>query len=729
MLKFITIFLFLFFGTLPLHAQINIPAAVSDSANLAGYTLTRDSILLNSVVIRGEKVAVQYHSDKMVLNIAGNSIFKTSANAMDILRKAPGVAVNPDGTLLLSGRNNPVIFINGKPVEMSPEESQAYLNSLNPDQIETIEIISNPSSRYDGRYKAIIDIRLKSDLSVGWKGNLNTTFRQNIYALSDNSLNLAYKTKKVNYTLRGSYLLGHDYYQYDALQRLANKNYMTTNTWTRTFNNNPMVQLGADYALGKNQHLEITLKTYHANRKLDAHNTLTFADSLKQNTVGINQTENRSAPTQRNYSVNGSYDIALRNGKLTLFGSLAKIGNRQNEDIQIRDVFKEALRSYWKTALRNDITIRNVQLDYIKNLKKATLEAGAKYVAIATNNDLKYDTLAQNGTFAPDAGRTNRFLYREYITAAYASYVYKFSKLDVNMSLRTEQTRTIANAVTEETILKRDYFNWLPGANISYAFNDDERLSLAFTKRITRPNFDQLNPFRFYLSPLNYRVGNPNLRPSVTSSVQLSYSVRELSTILSLGREKDFMVRYPEYNPVTNDLLYLGMNLPFSDFASLETSYTLAISRWWKATHNVLIYYNKQEMPYLGKTYAIGVTDFTINGSQVFNLVNGFTLDATYRYKSRSGSSLYIAKSQGNLDLGLQKSWRSGKLSTKLNVYDIFYTHQYSLIFREKSIIDNQFTHRFKTRRVALTLTYNFGKADYSIKKSRTNVEEGRAGN
>lgn len=660
MFKFITVFLVLLLGTLSLHAQINIPGTVSDSINLPGYTLTQDSILLNSVVIRGEKAAVQYHSDKMVLNIAGNSIFRTSANVMDILRKAPGVAVNPDGTLLLSGRNNPVVFINGKPVEMSAEESQAYLNSLNPDQIETIEIISNPSSRYDGRYKAIIDIRLKSDHSVGWKGNLNASLRQNIYSYSDNTLNLSYKTKKVNYTLRGSYLLGQDYYQYDALQRLANKNYMTTNTWTRTFNNNPLLQLGADYAIGKNQHLEITVKTYQANRKLDAFNTLTFADSLKQNTIGKNQTENRSEPTQRNYSMNASYNIALRNGRLTFFGSLAKISNRQNEDIQIRDVFKEALRSYWKTGLRNDISIHNLQLDYSRNLKKGVVEAGAKYVAIATNNDLKYDTLSQNGTFAPDAGRTNRFLYREYIAAAYAAYVYKINKLDVNLSLRTEHTQTTANAVTEGINRERSYFNWLPGANISYAFNAYERIGLVFTTRITRPNFDQLNPFRFYLSPLNYRVGNPNLRPSVTSSVQLSYSVRDWSTTLSLGREKDFMARYPEYNPVTNDLLYLGMNLPFSDFASLETSYTFAISSWWKTTHNVLIYYNKQETPYLGKTYAIGVTDFTINGSQVFNLPDGFTVDATYRYKSRSGSSLYMAKSQGNLDFGLQKSWRRG---------------------------------------------------------------------
>jgi outer membrane receptor protein involved in Fe transport len=697
--------------------------------HLGIVALQQDAKLLNSVNIRGEKSAVQYRSDRIVLNIGGNGAFKSSANVIDILRKSPGVSVSPDGALLLSGRNTPVIFINGKPIEMSPDEMLAYLNGLTPESIEAIEIIANPSSKYDGQYKGIIDIRLKSDHTIGLKGSLNSAFRRNVYSSSDNGLSISYRTKGTTYNLRAAYVLGDDYYQYDALQRLASKNYMTTNTQTKTANNNPTLQFGADYALKKNRRLEFSVKTYQANRNLSAHNRLTFEDSLKQNIAGINLTENQSTPQQRNFAVNAGYNASFGNNIFTFFGSITSITNRQSEDIQIRDGLRNTLRSYWKTALQNQVLIRTIQGDYSKTLKKGQLESGAKYAYITTDNDLQYDTLGRDNTFVQDAGRSNQFLYREYIAAGYLMYNLKIKKYTFNLSVRAEHTRTVANSVTQNETQARSYLNWLPGANISYDISKASRIGVAFTRRLTRPNFDQLNPFRFYLSPLNYRVGNPYLRPSLISSFQTTFNHNDLNFTLTAGREKDLMARYPEYNRVTNELLYLGMNLPHSDFASLESGYALAITNWWRTSHNIGVYYQKQQMPYLGKTYAIGVFDYSINGSQTFSLPEGITADLTYRYKSRSGNSLYIIKPLSSVDLGVQKSWLGGKLSTKMNVYDIFYGHHISLVFREKSIIDNQLSHRFKTRRLVVALTYNFGSATYNARKARTSEEEGRAGN
>jgi hypothetical protein len=487
--------------------------------------------------------------------------------------------------------------------------------------------------------------------------------------------------------------------------------------------------LAADYALRKNQHLELSVNTYQANRNLTAHNQLIFEDSLQKNVVGLNVTENQSTPKQRNYAVNAAYNMDFSNSKLSFFGTITRITNRQNEDIQIRDELRDTLRSYWKTALQNQVLIRTIQGDYSKTLKKGRLESGAKYAFITTDNDLKYDTLTRENTFVPDAGRSNQFLYREYISAGYLLYDVKVNQYSFNLSVRAEHTRTVANSVTQNQTQARSYLNWLPGVNISYDISKATRLGVAFTRRITRPNFDQLNPFRFYLSPLNYRVGNPYLRPSLISSIQMTFNHHNLNATLTAGREKDLMARYPEYNRVTNELLYLGMNLPYSDFASLESGYTLSITNWWRTSHNMGVYYQKQQMPYLGKTYAIGVFDYSINGSQTFSLPKGITADLTYRYKSRGGSSLYISKPLGSVDIGAQKSWFQGKLSTKVNFYDMFYGHQLSFVFREKAIIDNQFTHRFKTRRVVLALTYNFGSATYHAKKARTSEEEGRAGN
>ncbi|WP_315818497.1 TonB-dependent receptor domain-containing protein [Paraflavitalea speifideaquila] len=171
---------------------------------------------------------------------------------------------------------------------------------------------------------------------------------------------------------------------------------------------------------------------------------------------------------------------------------------------------------------------------------------------------MKYDTLSKDNLFVRDAGRTNRFLYDEYISAGYAVYSYKVKKMSFRLSVRLEHTYTEANAFTQEPNKKRNYFTWLPGANFSYALGAQQQVNVSFTRRMTRPGFAQLNPFRFYLSPLNYWVGNPYLLPSVTSVLNLSYTHKNFNIGISLGKEEDVMTRYPEYNGVTNELLYLG---------------------------------------------------------------------------------------------------------------------------------------------------------------------------
>lgn len=710
------------FRDIDLAAQ---PAVVQ----LFPFLLQPDPKQLGEVTVRGNANAIRYEPGKTILRVAGNQLFKSSVNALDVLGRAPGVLVNPDGTLLLSGRNTPTVFIDGKPVVMSPEEQQAYLRGLTPEMIESIEVIHNPSSRYDGQYTAIIDIRLKQNTETGLKGIISSAVRRNVYTQADNNLSLSYRNRQTTYSLLAGYVVGDDYYQYDALQKLAAGHFMKTQTYTRTANNNLNVQLTAAYVLGKRQTIDFALKAYHANRDMGAYNTLTFREPLGEVVQGINQTVTLSNPRQRNYAFNAAYDYKFsKNSNLTIFGLLRTVRNRQREDIQIRDQLADTLADYWKTALKNDIRIRSLQADYTHSTKTGRWEAGVKFVSITTDNDLRYDTLATDGLFVRDAGRTNQFVYRESISAGYMAYEYRAGKFNVKLNTRGEYTQTVAHSVTDNHLRKRNYLNLLPGASVTYQLDESHRFSIFFTSRLTRPDFDQLNPFRFYLSPLNYRVGNPNLIASAIRSLNLSWTRNELNVTASAGREKNLLTRYPEYNRVTNELLYLGANLPFSDFASLETGYTFSPFRWWKSINTVGIYYRKQKMPYLGNVYAIGVTDFTINGNQVFSLPYGITADLGYRYRSWSGNSLYIFKPMGSLDIGVQKNWWQGKLNSRLNVYDLFYTYVTQFVFREKAIIDNQLAHRIASRRVVLTLALNIGKATYKTKPTRTSDEENRAG-
>jgi hypothetical protein len=224
-------------------------------------------------------------------------------------------------------------------------------------------------------------------------------------------------------------------------------------------------------------------------------------------------------------------------------------------------------------------------------------------------------------------------------------------------------------------------------------------------------------------------VGNPYLLPSTTKQLSLTYTRKNFYILLNAGRESDPMARYPEYNRLTNVLEYLGTSLPYNDFATLEASLPLPLNKWWRMNHTLGLYYKKEQTPYHGIVYQIPITNYMINGSQIFTIAKDFTLDMYYYYISGRGNSLYIFKPMYYLGFGLQKTWLKGKLNTKLNFYDIFNTNYLQLVFREKSIINNEFSHWNGNQRGVFSLNYNFGKSGYKVRQNIRNEEESRINN
>jgi outer membrane receptor protein involved in Fe transport len=670
----------------------------------------------------------QREAGKLIMQVAGNKFFKTSANALDVLKKLPGLEVGPDGSLLLSGRVTPGIFIDGKPQTMSAEELQQYLANLSPDMIAAIEVINNPSSQYDGEYKGIINIKLKPDQTLGWKGMLSTSVQQNEYRQADNNFLLTYKTKKLAYTARLGYTTGTTIRRYNALQHLANTNIMATNTKMLTKSNNYTLQLGIEYALKKDQQLELQLRTAHLNRTTHSFNTLHATDSQAKQVVFNTTSNNHADPEQHNYAANLNYTAKWPKTQLQVLTSFATIGNRQGEDIQNKNALTNQLLEYWQTQLKNDIFIRMVQVDLLGEAGKGKWRAGAKLALTTTRNDLQYDTLNTAHLFVTDSNRTNNFQYDEYITAGYITYERKLNKFNLTAGLRAEHTHSVGNAGTLNQVTKRNYTTWLPSLNITYDITPNQQLNVAVSRRITRPGFPALNPFRFYFSPLNYWVGNPLLLPSKTSALTISYSQKAFTVAVNMGREKDPMTRYPEYNPTTNILEYLGRNLPYNDFAGIETSLPVVVTKWWRMSNTLAGYYKKEQTPYHSVTYTIPINWFTISGSQVFSLPKKFTFDVNYYYSSPNGDGLYFGRPLSYIDLSLQRSWLKGRLNTKINYNDILNTYRIQRIFREKSIIDNRLAHWFGQRRVVLTISYSFGQSTFKAKAINKNDEENRAG-
>ncbi|RDC54738.1 TonB-dependent receptor [Pedobacter chinensis] len=696
-----------------------------NNVELGNILIPEDINLLNEVTITGGIPAFSTQNGQITIGVANNAFFKSASNLLDVFRKLPSLQVNQDGTMQMASRATPTLFVDGKPVNMSNDEILIYLSSLSPDMVESIEMINQPSSKYDGEYQGIIDVKLKRNLSLGLKGIYNARFQQNNYSLLDNNLSLIFKTTRFIYDVKLGHTTGSTFYKYYALQYLANTNAMITDTRTVTSNQNFNVQAKVTYELKNGQNLEAFLRSYQINRNAVSGNQLITQTAGLNQTMALVKSDNNALPKQYNYAGGINYDARFKDGELHLITSLVQIDNKQTEDIQNHNALNGELLNYWKTNSRNNILIRTAQADYTQNIGKGKLEFGGKFAYTSTENNLRYDTLA-NSIFYLDSRRSNQFSYHEYITAGYLSYSGQWDKISYSLSLRTEYTRTMANSITTGTFTGRKYLKWLPSFNLTYAINDKEQLSFSYSRRLTRPTFAALNPFRFYYSPRHYWIGNPYLQASTTSLLALSYSRKALNISLNAGRETDVISRYPEYNPETNELIFLGRNIPYRNFANLQISSPITVNKWWRMNHNIGFYYNKELTPYFGQTYQIPIYDYKINGSQVFTLKN-WLFDLSYIYESKSGSGLYIFAPVYGIDFGLQKGWLKNQLNTKITLYDAFDNIKRRFIFREKSIINNDFYHYFASQRLVFSLTYNFGRSTYKAKENKKSDEENRA--
>lgn len=712
-------------GYRQIQRDISLQAQNPKILELGDILMVEDPNLLKEVTITGGTPSLSTQTGQLKIGVANNAFFKSSANLLDVFRKLPGLQVNQDGTMQMASRATPTLFVDGRPVNMNNDEILAYLSSLSPDMVESIEMTNQPAARYDGEYQGIIDVKLKKNQSLGLRGTYNLRLQRNNYSLLDNNLSLVYKTNRFIYDIKLGHTSGSTFYKYHALQFLPNTHAMITDTRTVTANQNYNIQAKVAYELQKGQNLEAFVRTYQLDRKATSRNLLITQTADLANTIGLVKSNNDALPKQHNYAGGLNYDAQFRRSELHVIASVAQIDNRQTEDIQNRNVFSNQLMNYWKTNSSNSILIRTAQADYTQNLNQDRLDFGGKFAYTTTQNNLRYDTLG-NSVFNLDPNRSNEFSYGEYIVAAYLSYSGQWNKFKYSAGLRAEHTSTEANSITTGLVTDRKYLKWLPSASLTYVLNPTEQLTLSYSRRMTRPTFAMLNPFRFYYSPRHYWIGNPYLQPSTTSLLSLSYGRKALNLSLNVGREIEPMERYPEYNPTTNELIFLGRNIPYRDFANLLASLPITLNKWWRMNNNVGFYYNKELRPYFGRTYQIPIYSYTLNGSQVFSLKD-WLLDVSYTYESKSGNGLYLMKPVYAIDFGLQKTWFGNRVNTKLTLYDAFDNLKRRLIFRDQTIFNNDFYHYFGAQRLVFALTYNFGSSTYKARESKKTEEENRA--
>lgn len=711
------------------------PFTHQQSTSLGNIALQTASTRLKEATVTANKPFVQQQYDKTVINVA-SSIASAGSTALEVLEKSPGVTIDQNDNIAMRGRQGVLIMIDGKQVPMTGQDLANMLRNMSANQIETIDLITNPSAKYDAAGNAgIIDIKLKKGKKSGTNGNVSLSYGQGMYPKISPSFN--FNTKHKNLNVFGSY--NYTFRQevndltifrqfYDADNKFTGAN--NYNNFFKHQSSSHNARIGADYNISKNAVIGFSANGIFANNSVGT-NSVAHTLDAQQQPNGSFITLGKTQPQRNNNSFNINYKQTLDTSGRELSADVdyARYTFDDNQLYNTRYYDVNSVENKTPYILFGDLTgnlsIRAFKIDYTQPLKNigAKLEAGIKSSWVKSDNDVQFFDRS-NGGNKLDEGKSNRFIYHENINAAYVNASKKWQHLTLQLGLRLENTNADGKQVVNTSTFNRDYTQLFPSGYVGYEFNDQHDLGLSMSRRIERPSYRQLNPFRVFLDPLTSAMGNPYLLPEITNSFELTHTFKQdyVTKIgYSITRDNMLSVLAPDVQP--NTVLQTDRNLARYDYYNASFSFPVNIGKWFNSMNTALVYYGRYS-GYLANT--------NLDASRVsfnFNSVNTIIIDAatsleiTGDYESRTYYGFLDVGSFWFINAGAQRLLWHKKASLKINVNDIFFTNRTNAVTRLTGYGET-FIQKRDTRVATITFTYKFGGTTSGNPKRKTGGAE-----
>ena len=663
----------------------------SSEKELPAVKMNTTTTTLKQADISAIKPLVEVRSDKTVFNVE-NSINATGSTAYEVLQKAPGVVVDNNDNVSLKGRGGVLVQIDGKDMHLSTEELGDYLKSIQSSDVESIELISNPSSKYNAAGTAgIINIKLKKNKNYGTNGSVSLAYAVGKYSKYNTSVSLNNRSKKFNiYSSYGNNWgkRVNEFYLYREQRPVVINQGSVNKRWGLGHN----YKAGVDYTMnaknsfgvmvnGNVNDIDGTLNSRSEIRDLESDATDSILRSDQTMTIGI---------SNLNLNLNHHYTDTLGHELTTDFdyGIFENSRNSYQPNIYyLPDDATIKSASYYRTIAPTTITIYTLKSDYTQNFLKGKLGAGYKISWVNTDNNFDFYNI-NNGVESIDDTRSNHFVYTENVNALYLNYQRTIGKLDVQAGVRMENTQSegdlkSAVANTEDKNVKRRYTDYFPSAGITYNVNKNNSLALIYSSRIDRPNYQELNPFEFKLDELNFRKGNPFLDPQYANTFELSHTYKyTITTSASYSHTRDFFAQITD--TISGNRSYItSKNLATEDVLGANISASLQPLKWYSVYFNAGLYNQKYTADFGGtKTIHTSVTAFNLYAQNTVKLPAGLSLEISGWYNSGGvWGGAYVNDEQGSLDLGLQKKLFRDQATLKLAYTDVFNTapwHSYN---------------------------------------------------
>ena len=746
----------------------NIPAGVyTFKISYVGYqTMVRDSISilnnqivnlgtikmraakgteLNEVVIQGEKAAMQLGIDKKVFSV-DKSLVSEGGSAIDLLANVPSVQTDMDGTVSLRGSSGVRVLIDGKPSLIGGGDVAQILQSIPASSIETVEVITNPSSKYDAEGQSgIINIVLKKNTKLGLNGNVALTAgnRENYNA----NTSLSFQNNKVNlfgnYSYRYGNRFGGGFQNIEYLNQTGAGStvFADQNTDSKSLDKGHNLKAGIDYTLAPKSILSFS-------------GGLNIRTNDRTESLFINQLNANKGPVQLSNRLNdnegkgNSFDLNLdfvqkfKKPKEELtFNLNYSEGNNDNFQYYNTDIYNLGGVSVDQLLLERNLRDGwnrnyNIQADYTKPVGKAgRIEAG--YRTQIKNSNSRTDASVFNdstGVYAVNYDVSNAFNSKEQIHAIYLNYQNQMGNFGYQLGLRGEDAelntnsgRFAENSNTLFTPGKVAYTRIYPSVFLSQKLENEQQVQLSYSRRVNRPRGWDTNPFLDVSEPLNWQQGNPNLKPEDVHAFELGYSkyFKKVSFISSLYlRQTNDVIQRVRSEPDANGVtITTPQNLTRNISSGVELISKMDFVKKWSLTANVNLYQSKIK----------GVPEFGIVENSGFswnaNLTNNFTLPYNISLQVRGDYRAAEVMAQGKrnamygIDAGAKYDFPDKKSSLSLNVRDVFSTRKWSMTTSANNTIVD-FERYMQGTMANLTYSYRFGKTTFTAKKPKREQQE-----
>jgi len=694
--------------------------------------LNTDTRKLQEVAVEGKRPMVESKPGKLVLNVE-NSPLAAGNNALDIVQRAPGVSLDNNNNLQLMGQSGVSVTIDGRQTYMSGEQLVNFLKSTDGNQIKSVEVITTRAAKDDAEGAVgTINIVLKKNRMEGFNGTFNMTAGRGEKFRGNSSLSLNYK--KNNTTVFGSYAYSDEKSHRKLLldrviQNKGEKTYFKQRSVLDEKEQNHSYRFGVEQRTSARNTLTVQFNgsnniEYNDNdSKTNVGKSFTTLDSLLISTSQFKELFDRYSA-----NLNNEFRIDSNGRKLTLdldwskFKSSKRVGyNNQYFDGQMNAITPEEIQ---RSRMPIGIDIYVAKLDYEQPLPKVSkLEMGAKYSNVTSDNDLTFEDFLNN-SWINNEKRTNHFVYKEQIAAGYIDYNNTIGKWGLKVGARGEYTFSDGNSLTLNKQVKRNYFKLFPNANLTYTLHENHILSLGYARKITRPNYRQLNPFDYFIDKLTFERGNPYLNPQFSNEFTLNYTLMQRYNVtLGINDVRDAIVESMGQDSVLKQTWVIRENLGKNLTAYLNLNIPVTVSKIWSMNNNITgIHFNFDGMV---SGYPLKRTSFLLQATSMHNLKLAKSLSANVnlRYFSPFNYNVYDMKARWDMEVGATKTFKDQRSSLKLAVSDLFNTGNQNLKtnFGDFDSSIRQYQDR---RVVRLTYSYKFGNLKNNYRKKDTSNEE-----